>query len=136
MSAINKALQEIDEFIQSNPNINLHSENFNSSAWSSQEKIIKALKALQRLLRIYNDLPTAKKLFAAGVHSAVQITAIPKQYFINKYSHCFHEDIQQTERFYQRATARKNQLLLQSMYVHQSRERHTRASKFLTNSKF
>lgn len=79
-------------------------------------EIVESLRIYRRLLRIVPEENQPEIIFALmeqGLHSAVQIAALPKRSFIQNYLTVFGEDESLLARVYQNAQAIRSQLLIQ-----------------------
>ncbi len=106
----------------------------NSLNWTSsteKKNLRDCLRAFQRLVKIMPGLsrPTALALLGKGVHSALQIAAMPKIKFLNENRPLFQSEAASVEQFYASALAIRGEILLQYMAVKQSNEPHARAAR-------
>ncbi|MHB9147286.1 MAG: Tc toxin subunit A-related protein [Candidatus Amoebophilus sp.] len=141
------ALPKLDKkriklFLEANPTINIQTFNFfdqqsiQKLEWDHQDaaKLLPQLKALQRLVRLTNNLETAEALYENGLHAAVQIAAIPQHKFVQQYASLFTPNglstKEQAKQVHQRALARKSQALLTYTAIAQHRAPHYRATRF------
>ncbi|MBL4647626.1 MAG: hypothetical protein JKY13_01505 [Gammaproteobacteria bacterium] len=73
----------------------------------TRSKNVEQQKAMQRLVRLTDNLTTAEALYNAKLHSAAHITLLSKQQFISQHGHCFPANGQTAEaqatQVYQRA---------------------------------
>ena len=141
------ALPKLDKkgiklFLEANPTINIQTFNFfdqqsiQKLEWDHQDaaKLLPQLKALQRLVRLTNNLETAEALYENGLHAAVQIAAIPQHKFIKQYAALFKHNgttaAEQARKVHRLALARKSQALLTYTAIAQHRAPHYRATRF------
>ncbi len=133
----NDQLRRLDNFIKQNENLDFRtvdlSELLESPAvnWTKFERqkvtIIEHLKFYRRLLNI---MPTGTEhsiimtLLGGGIYSALQISSIPKQRFVNQYSPIFRDNRNYIEAFYKNAMAIRSHILIQYMDRLQSNQPH------------
>ena len=87
----------IDAFFKNNQDFDLQQFNFfNPKAvaalhWgeADQATLLPQLKAMQRLVRLTNNLETAEALYKRGLHAAVQIASMPTHKFVAQYKDAF-----------------------------------------------
>lgn len=132
----------ISAFLKANPSIDLRKLNtFNSKQmdalnWQQQERatLLPQLKALQRLVRLTDELKAAIDLYEKGLHAAVQIASIPQHKFIKQYASVFTakelSSEEQAKQVHQRALAHKSQALLTYTALVQHQSPHYRATRF------
>lgn len=134
--------KRIKLFLEANPTINIQTFNFfdhqsiQKLEWDHQDaaKLLPQLKALQRLLRLTNNLETAEALYENGLHAAVQIATIPQHKFIKQYAALFKPNgttaAEQAKKVHRLALARKSQALLTYTAIAQHTAPHYRATRF------
>ncbi|NET40672.1 hypothetical protein [Okeania sp. SIO2B3] len=134
-------LETLNAFLKENEEIDLrtadllHASNIEKYKWPNltkdeKEKLIKQLKAYQRMLRVVppgrDDLATA--LLKNGIQSSLQIASTPKKVFIQKNLELFNNERTLAEQVYLRALALRKAVTLQYMARVQQLEPHTRAA--------
>lgn len=134
-------IKSLNSFLQNNPNADLVHANLDDANvvggldWqklkTSKDEVLDILRAYQRLKKIMPELDqnTALALLKAGIHSALQIAALPKARFLHDYAALFGNDPAIIERFYNQALAVRTQILLQYMEVKQANEPHVRTAR-------
>lgn len=134
-------LKNLTSFLEKNQHINFaHADLSNPEVvagfdWqkfkNQKEEVLDALRAYQRLKKIMPELSqnTAIALLKAGIHSALQIAALPKIKFLHDYAPLFGENPEAIEQFYNQALAIRTQILLQYMEVKQANEPHASTAK-------
>lgn len=134
-------IKSLNSFLQNNPNADLVHANLDDANvvggldWqklkTSKDEVLDILRAYQRLKKIMPELDqnTALALLKAGIHSALQIAALPKARFLHDYAALFGNDPAVIERFYNQALAVRTQILLQYMEVKQANEPHVRTAR-------
>lgn len=130
--------------LEKNAAINLKTFNFSDQAAIDQnlklgkndkpEKIA-LLKAYQRILRLTDSKKTAEALCNKSLHSVFQITEMAKQVFIEKHAQdCEPQDgrtaQQEAALVYDKALARKMQLVQTYIGIHQHNSAHYKTARF------
>jgi hypothetical protein len=134
-------LKNLSSFLEKNQHIEFTNADLNNAGvvegfdWqklkNQKEEVLDALQAYQRLKKIMPELSqnTAIALLKAGIHSALQIAALPKIKFLHEYAALFGENPAAVEQFYNQALAIRTQILLQYMEVKQANEPHLSTAK-------
>ena len=132
----------IDAFCKNNQDFDLQQFNFfNPKAvaalhWgeADQATLLPQLKAMQRLVRLTNNLETAETLYKRGLHAAVQIASMPAHKFVAQYKDVFIPNSlsaeAQAQQVHQKALARKSQAVLTYTAIAQHNAHHYRATRF------
>ena len=132
----------IDAFFKNNQDFDLQQFNFfNPKAvaalhWgeADQATLLPQLKAMQRLVRLTNNLETAEALYKRGLHAAVQIASMPTHKFVAQYKDAFIPNSlsaeAQAQQVHQKALARKSQAVLTYTAIAQHNAHHYRATRF------
>ena len=132
----------MDAFCKNNQDFDLQQFNFfNQKAvaalhWgeADQATLLPQLKALQRLVRLTNNLETAEALYKRGLHAAVQIASMPAHKFVAQYKDAFIPNglsaEAQAQQVHQKALARKSQAVLTYTAIAQHTAHHYRATRF------
>lgn len=132
----------IDAFCKNNQDFDLQQFNFfNQKAvaalhWgeADQATLLPQLKAMQRLVRLTNNLETAETLYKRGLHAAVQIASMPAHKFVAQYKDVFIPNSlsaeAQAQQVHQKALARKSQAVLTYTAIAQHNAHHYRATRF------
>jgi hypothetical protein len=144
--SIEDKFTKLKAFLEQNRNTDFSKVNLlsvqvtNSFIWNNfeadKEKLIKQLKAYQRLLRVVpqNDIELLLSLMSAGIHASIQIASIPKQKFISTYLSLFNNDLQLIEQTYKRAQFIRSHLLIKHIQNIQNSEPHiTNNNKLMLN---
>lgn len=133
--------KNLSSFLEQNPHIEIAYIDLNDAEvlagfdWQKLAKqkdgILEILRAYQRVKKIMPELghTTVLALLKAGLHSALQIAALPKIKFLREYAAVFGSDPAVIEQFYNNALAIRTQVLLQYMEVKQANEPHLSAAK-------
>ncbi|MTI29867.1 hypothetical protein [Xanthovirga aplysinae] len=136
----------LNKFLRQNKKLDLSTVNLLSAGkvdelnWKgldqNRDRLLKELKAYQRLLRIIPDgsPKIIKALLSENIHSAIQIAAIPKQQFVSRYLDAFGKKHALIEEAYKKAVAIRSQILIRHMDIIQNAEPHVNAVK-LSNPK-
>ena len=139
-------LKNLSSFLEKNKNVEFaHADLSNADVvagfdWqklkNQQEEILDALLAYQRLKKIMPELSqnTVLALLKVGIHSALQIAALPKVRFLHEYAALFEKDPAVVEQFYNQALAIRTQILLQYMEVKQANEPHVSVARIQRNA--
>jgi len=134
------ALSPLQRLIEANPSVDwraiaLHDTGaLDALDWCElePEMVTPLLKAYQRLVRILpaSEERRALALLESGLHSAVQIAAIPKDEFARRWAALFPREAALGEAVHRSAIARRSTLLLHHINNVQSNEPHYRAARF------
>jgi len=137
-------LEELNKFLRQNKKIDfktfnllnskkLASLNWNKISKEDQPKVLKQVKAYQRLLRLLGEHhpKIAKELLRQNLHSAVQIASIPQKKFMSDFLNIF-KDEDLMKKFYARALATRSKVLLKYMNIVQNRQSHAKSVKVIS----
>jgi hypothetical protein len=96
-----------------------------------RESILELLRPHQRLIRL---VPAERPelvytLLNAGLHSALQIAAIPRQKFLSDYLELFDDDHTCAENIYERALAVRSDVVRRYLDVRQRHEPHVNLAR-------
>lgn len=137
----NTDLERLNAFLEKNQEIDFRTADLLHTTeqyqWAgfegAKESLVNQLKAYQRMLRIIpqDKQDLAKKLLENGIHSALQITSIPKTIFIQDNLELFNNDPATAEQVYMRALALRKAVALQYVAYVQQVEPHTRTTSFI-----
>ena len=132
----------IADFLQQNPSVDLkkintfHTKSLEALNWGNLDKeaLLPQLQALQRLLRLTDNLEIAEALYEAGLHAAVQIAEIPLHKFVAQYAGLFIPNglssEEQAKKVHKRALARKSKALITYTALVQHKSVHYQATRF------
>jgi hypothetical protein len=141
-----KKLAFLQKFLDQNPDLGIEnldlqaadiSEQFQWKGLSRQRKeVLEQLRGYQRLLKINpaQEQQTLMHLLQEGIHSALQIAALPLPRFIEMYGGAFGGDAEAATVYYQRAAAIRSRILLEYMAIKQGHEPHVRSSRVKTGA--
>ena len=132
-----KSLKHLDNFIRNNETIDFitvkpsalldHPQVSWKGLSRHKEEVLQQFKAYRRLLKVMpegTDHTIVMALLEAGIHSALQIAAIPRHRFVAQHLSLFGEDEASASTFHQHARAIRSRLLVQYMDRLQSNEPH------------
>ncbi len=133
--------KNLSSFLEQNQHIDIAHADLNDAEvlagfdWQKLAKqkdtTVEILQAYQRLKKIMPELghTATLALLKAGLHSALQIAALPKIKFLHEYANLFGGEPAVIEQFYNNALAIRTQVLLQYMEVKQANEPHLSTAK-------
>lgn len=135
---------DMSAFLASNPSLKFQAANlFDESVISKLQwpaginpsEALFELRAIQALSRLTGDQKAVESLYQTGMHSALQITAISQDQFLNTYGEHFTGGKAAAKQCYQTAMARRTKLSLTYMAIRQHTQAHYRATRFDNLSK-
>lgn len=136
-------IKELKKVIKKNPEYDFAASEMKSKKvldevkWKSKTKsgddMLVVMRAYQRVARIVpKEKPdVAVALLEKGIHSALQVAAVPEHKFIKEHQDLFKtkEDEKVAKEIHKRALIKRSQLVVQYMNWKQSNEPHVKAAR-------
>ncbi len=131
----------LNKFLRQNQKVDFKSTNFlnpknlENLNWKGlvdkQDDVLRQVKAYQRLARVLgeNNSKVIKALLKENIHSAIQIAAMQKQEFMQKYEKAFGKDKELMTKAHQKAVAIRSRLLLKHMEIIQNAQPHAKVAQ-------
>lgn len=130
--------RHLEKFLSQNPDFsspNSDSPNQSDSMnWKGlsrvKQKVLEQLVMYQRLGKVIpgDSHDIQMRLLTDGLHSALQIAAMPNKVFYQKYAEAFGHDMNVMKATYQRALSIRSKVLIQFMNQQQHQEPHLKQS--------
>lgn len=114
----------------------LNEENINSLNFDNvierKEELVSQIKAFQRLLRIIpnKNQEAALSLMKEDIHSALQVAAMTRKDFMNKFADILGDNGNIADAIYKSALEKRSVILIQYMRLLQNREPHIASARF------